>query len=70
MPYCVSVELLSLSVYHSIYLSLSLHVSVFLSVSKCGVGLADKVHELDTGNFKAFYWDSKSVPFQMNLRLS
>ena len=80
VPLCVSVEFLCLSVYQSVCLSKSLymympvclHVSLSplslpLSLSICGVDLADQGFRARYRVIQFFSWDSKSVPFPTNL---
>ena len=65
--YCISLYV-CLSVCLSIYMYLSVCLSVSPSLSTYVVwSQQTRVHELDTGHLKVFCWDSKSVPFPINL---
>ena len=74
MPLCVSIEFLCLSAYQSVCLSKSLYMpvclhvslSLSLSLSICGVDLADPGSQARYRAIQAFNWDSKSVPFPIN----
>ena len=67
---CLSLSMcICLSVCMSLFLPLSLSpsLSLHLSLSLCGVDLADQGSRARYRAIQVFSWDSKSVPFPINL---